>query len=128
MENFQLPEGTNSAATLFHSITELQRQRVEDELELRRLDTEINQYEFKVNRYFQKLQVLEDTILQTEQAIQQMELKLIGYQEHSTVQEAATAKLQSNLDATTQKVNRLNEDIEQTKQNIQEKLNELPSV
>lgn len=92
-----LDDAHNSSSNLFHSVTELQRRRVESELELRRLESEINQNEFKLNRFYQKLQALEETISQTEQDSQKLENELVSYKETSQVQDAATNKLRSNL-------------------------------
>ncbi len=102
---------------LFHNVTELQRQRVEAELEIRQLETEINQSEFTLNRYLQKLQVLKETIVQTEQEIEATEKKLIAHKETFPVQEAATAKLKSNMEA-----------IQESSQKKKDELNELKKI
>jgi chromosome segregation ATPase len=90
----------NCGSQLFHRVAELQRQRLEAELDLRRLDNEIAQMEYKINRHCKKLQVIQETIEQTEQQIVEMEEILQQYKENYLVQEAATTKLKNEISAT----------------------------
>lgn len=89
----------NCGSQLFHRVAELQRQRLEAELDLRRLDNEIAQMEYKINRHCKKLQVIQETIEQTEQQTVEMEEILQQYKENYLVQEAATTKLKNEISA-----------------------------
>ena len=112
-----VPFPGKGSSDLFHNVTELQRQRVEAELELRQIETEINQCEFTLNRYIQKLQVLKETIVQTEQEMEATEKKIILYTETFPAQEAATTKLKANL-----------ETLKESSQKKKDELNELKAI
>lgn len=89
----------DSGSQLFHRVAELQRQRLEAELELRRLVNEIAQMEYKINRNCKKIQVIQETIEQTELQTGEMEELYQQYMENSLVQQVATTKLKNEISA-----------------------------
>lgn len=107
---------------LFHSVSELQRKRVEYDLELRRLESEVHQLDFKFSRLCQKLQLLEATTVETEQDFHDLQEKVVHLKECNQVQDVATAKLQSNLASTIVRDETLKQELTEIQRTLNEKL------
>lgn len=111
----------DEAEQLFHGVTEIQRKRIESELEIRRLADEIDQAEYKCGRLMHKLEGVNESIANTKKETDSMESQLGKTSGDLQVQLSATEQMQATLKSSTRKLEQLRSQLEEKKEELQER-------